>query len=98
MRLVPIDGEHGKLKPDALECAARAAVGHGVHSYKPTALSLTQATEGGTVYSIDEVRALCDSARTLGLKTHMDGARFIFGHSTSDEDVEALLAALRGSK
>jgi threonine aldolase len=76
MRLVPIDGEHGKLTPDALECAARAAVGHGVHSYKPTALSLTQATEGGTVYSVDEVRALGDSARELGLKTHMDGSRF----------------------
>ena len=76
MRLVPVDGEHAKLRPDALEKAIRAVEGHGVHSYKPTALSLTQATEGGTVYSVDEVRALCHSARTMGLVTHMDGARF----------------------
>jgi threonine aldolase len=76
LRLVPINGEHGKIKPDALERAVRANEGHGVHSYKPSALSLTQATEGGTVYSIDEVRALCDSAHAIGMKTHMDGARF----------------------
>jgi threonine aldolase len=76
MRLVPVDGEQAKLNPAALEKAIHANEGHGVHSYKPTALSLTQATEGGTVYSIDEVSALCESAHGMGLKTHMDGARF----------------------
>jgi len=76
MRLVPVDGEQAKLNPAALEKAIHANEGHGVHSYKPTSLSLTQATEGGTVYSIDEVTALCESARGMGLKTHMDGARF----------------------
>ena len=76
LRLVPVDGEHGKLHPAALEKAVHAAQGHGVHSYKASALSLTQATEAGTVYSIDEVRALCDSAHAMGMKTHMDGARF----------------------
>jgi len=75
-RLVPVDGEHAKLTPAALKRAVRAVEGHGIHSYKPTALSLTQATEGGTVYSIEEVRALCDSAHTMDLVTHMDGARF----------------------
>ncbi len=76
MRLVPIVGENGKLTPDGLENAVRTNEGHGVHSYKPSALSLTQATEAGTIYSIDEVRALCDSAHAMGMKTHMDGARF----------------------
>jgi len=76
MRLVPVDGEQAKLNPAVLEKAIHANEGHGVHSYKPTSLSLTQATEGGTVYSIDEVTALCESARGMGLKTHMDGARF----------------------
>jgi len=76
MRLVPVDGEQAKLNPSALKDAIKANEGHGVHSYKPTALSLTQATEGGTVYSPGEVRALCDSAHGMGLKTHMDGARF----------------------
>jgi len=76
LRLVPVAGRNGKLHPSALEQAVRANEGHGVHSYKPAVLSLTQATEAGTVYSIDEVKALCDSAHALGMKTHMDGARF----------------------
>jgi threonine aldolase len=76
LRLVPVDGEHGKLNPEAVEKAVWTNQGHGVHSYKASAMSLTQATEGGTVYSINEVKALCDSAHALGMKTHMDGARF----------------------
>ena len=76
MRLIPVAGNNGKLAPDALENAIRTNEGHGVHSYKPSALSLTQATEAGTIYSIDEVGALCDSAHAMGMKTHMDGARF----------------------
>ena len=76
LRLVPLTGENGKITPIALEHAVRANEGHGVHSYKPSAMSLTQATEAGTIYSIDEVQSLCDSAHALGMKTHMDGARF----------------------
>jgi threonine aldolase len=76
LRLVPLAGENGKITPSALEHSVRANEGHGVHSYKPSAMSLTQATEAGTIYSIDEVRALCDSAHAMGMKTHMDGARF----------------------
>ena len=76
LRLVPVDGEHGKLKPEAVEKAVWTNQGHGVHSYKASALSLTQATEAGTVYTADEVKALCDCAHALGMKTHMDGARF----------------------
>jgi threonine aldolase len=76
LRLVPVAGENGKLEPAALKKAVRESVGHGVHSYKASALSLTQATEAGTVYSADEVKALCDAAHDMGMKTHMDGARF----------------------
>jgi threonine aldolase len=67
LRLVPVHGENGKLNPEAVEKAIRASEGHGVHSYKAAALSLTQATEGGTVYTIDEVKALCDCAHAMGL-------------------------------
>jgi threonine aldolase len=76
LRLVPVAGKNGKLEPAALEKAVQAVEGHGVHSYQPSLLSLTQATEAGTLYTIDEVRALCDSAHALGMHTHMDGARF----------------------
>jgi len=76
LRLIPVEGENGKLQPAAVESAVDKNIGHGVHSYKASAMSLTQATEAGTVYSVDEVGALCDSAHALGLVTHMDGARF----------------------
>jgi len=76
LRLVPIDGPGGKLNLDALDQSIRATEGHGVHSYLPSALSLTQSTESGTVYTPDEVRGLCDYAHGRNMKTHMDGARF----------------------
>jgi threonine aldolase len=47
-----------------------------VHSVKPRALSLTQATEMGTVYTPSELTALTETARRHGLAVHMDGARF----------------------
>jgi threonine aldolase len=71
--LLTADTPHAKLTPAAV--AALAASGRGVHSVKPRALSLTQATEMGTVYTRDEVAALAETARRAGLKVHMDGAR-----------------------
>jgi threonine aldolase len=48
---------------------------HGVHHPMPVALSLTQPTELGTVYSLDEIRTLTAIAHEHGLGVHMDGAR-----------------------
>jgi len=76
LRLVPVVGEAGKLNLETFEQSIRATEGHGVHSYLPAALSLTQSTESGTIYSADEIRSLCDFAHDLNMKTHMDGARF----------------------
>jgi threonine aldolase len=73
-RIVCADTPGGKLTPQAVE--AVAAAGRGVHAVKPRALSLTQATELGTVYTAQEVQDLCRIARRHGLKVHMDGARF----------------------
>lgn len=70
-----LDGDHAKLSEDRL-AAHLAAHAPGVHSAPPRALSLTQATERGTVYTPDELRALTDLAHDAGLKVHMDGARF----------------------
>jgi threonine aldolase len=64
---------HAKLTPTAVEALADS--GRGVHSVKPRALSLTQATEMGTLYTGQELIALTETARRLGLKVHMDGAR-----------------------
>lgn len=63
-----------KLTPDAVERLATG--GRGFHSVKPQVLSLTQATEMGTVYALEEVRGLAEAARKHGLNVHMDGARF----------------------
>jgi threonine aldolase len=71
--LLAADTPHAKMTPHAVETLA--AGGRGVHNVKPRALSLTQATEMGTVYSPEELLALTETARRLGLKVHMDGAR-----------------------
>jgi threonine aldolase len=75
-KLVGIAGEGGKIAPDALrETLARFPRGL-VKSVQPGALSLSQATEAGEIYSADEVAALSEIARGAGLAIHMDGARF----------------------
>jgi threonine aldolase len=47
-----------------------------IHYPKPRALSLTQVTELGTAYGVEELGVLCETARRYGLRVHMDGARF----------------------
>ena len=74
-KLVPLADEGGKITARHLE-AAVSAPDHGVHHVRPAAVSITQASEAGTLYTIDEVRRLADVAHAHGLKVHMDGARF----------------------
>jgi threonine aldolase len=66
----------GKITPRQVANAIAYAEEMGVHHVKPAALSLSQATEWGTVYAPDEVAALAAVARQHGLPVHMDGARF----------------------
>lgn len=74
-KLILCEGEHAKLTPETVR-AALAPMRGDVHQVQPRALSLTQATEYGCVYTPDEVRALTALARERGLRVHMDGARF----------------------
>jgi threonine aldolase len=71
--LLTADEPQAKLTPATVKRLATAMP--GVHHVKPAALTLTQATELGTVYTRDELSALTDVARSCGLKIHMDGAR-----------------------
>lgn len=73
-KLLTAVGENGKLTPGAIEAVATRR--NDIHYPKPQAVSLTQATEVGTVYSVDEVKAISAVAKKLDLKIHMDGARF----------------------
>jgi threonine aldolase len=75
-KLALVDGPDGKIAAAALESALAASGQGDVHCVQPAALSLSQLTEAGTVYTVDEVAALAALARDCGLTVHMDGARF----------------------
>ncbi|APZ42205.1 threonine aldolase family protein [Acidihalobacter ferrooxydans] len=69
------DGEDaGKLTPEAVE--ALILKRKDIHYPKPKVVTLTQTTELGTVYTVEQVRAITDAAKAHGLRVHMDGARF----------------------
>lgn len=71
--LVP--GPDGRMDPDALDAAIKRK-GGSVHQVQRGAVTLTQATEAGAVYSLAHISALTAVARAHGLPVHMDGARF----------------------
>ncbi|MFT3829635.1 MAG: low specificity L-threonine aldolase [Opitutaceae bacterium] len=73
-KLLTAAGELGRLETRHVESVIGKRT--DIHFPKPRALSLTQATEVGTVYKPGEIRALCDLAHRHGLSVHMDGARF----------------------
>jgi threonine aldolase len=73
-KILPASAPDGKLTPQAI---AETAAGHReLHFPRPRAVSLTQATEAGLVYSPAELEAISQTCRSLGLRLHMDGARF----------------------
>jgi threonine aldolase len=75
-KLTPVHGREDRMTPDALRAAIEGEETRGVHGVQRGPVSITQATERGTVHSLDEIRALTDVARAFGLPVHMDGARF----------------------
>jgi threonine aldolase len=74
-KLILAEGDAAKLTPATI-AAALAPINSGVHRVQPHAISITQATEYGRVYTPDEVAAIGDLARARDLWLHMDGARF----------------------
>lgn len=75
-KLLLVGGDNAKISSVALKDAIAAASDRGVHSVHPSAISITQASEFGTVYSRAEIAAISDIARANKLHLHMDGARF----------------------
>jgi len=73
-KVLLLNGDNGKIDPASIERMVKRRT--DIHYPKPRVVSLTQATELGTVYSPDEVRKIGEAAHHLGLKVHMDGARF----------------------
>jgi threonine aldolase len=74
-KLIPLEGDEGRIDPYSFE-RALTDLGKGVmHHFQPAALSLTQATESGTLYDPSQIGRLSAIAHREGLKVHMDGAR-----------------------
>jgi threonine aldolase len=73
-KVLLVSGGEGRIDPAGIErMVTRRA---DIHYPKPQAVSVTQATELGTVYSVDQLRAIWAKTKALSLKLHMDGARF----------------------
>jgi threonine aldolase len=71
--MIPVAHEEGRLRPDAI--APYLQWLSSEHHPQPRVVSITQSTEYGAVYSVDEVGELCDAAHAAGLLVHLDGAR-----------------------
>ena len=74
-KLLLAEGEGAKLSPQAVTDLL-ATVRNDVHQVQPAALSITNATEYGLVYTGEETAALGELCRERGLGFHLDGARF----------------------
>ncbi len=73
LKLWTIPTPDGKLTPERIDTQAW---GFGdVHRAQPGVVTITQSTELGTLYTVDEVRAIADHAHALGMRVHLDGAR-----------------------
>lgn len=75
-RLAPVDGEHGKINPQQLQAEIKRFPPNFVHAGQPMAVSITQATEIGTLYQCQQIAEIASIAHSHGLPLHMDGARF----------------------
>ena len=75
-RLVAVPGESGKIDPAKLVAKIASFPEDAVHHGRASAVTITQATEIGTVYSLPEIGEISAIAKKRGLPLHMDGARF----------------------
>jgi len=76
LKICGLSGDGGKIAPATLQTALAGYGGHSPHQTIASALSLTQASEAGTIYRIAEIAALAEIAHARALAVHMDGARF----------------------
>jgi threonine aldolase len=88
MKLLTVGAPHGKLTPALID--ERAKFFGDEHRAQPAAVSITQATEVGTVYTADELRAIADHAHGLGLSLHVDGTRIANAAAALDVPLRAL--------
>lgn len=73
-KVLLLPGENGRINPAEIERMVKRRT--DIHYPKPRVVSVTNATEVGTVYGVGELKTIGDTARKLNLNFHMDGARF----------------------
>jgi threonine aldolase len=76
LKLAGLAGDGAKIAPATLRSALAGYGGLAPHQMVAAAVSITQASEAGTIYRADEIAALSEIAHLRGLSVHMDGARF----------------------
>lgn len=87
-KLLTVATEQGKLTPDDLRRWEQSRGDE--HQVQPRLVSITQATELGTVYTLDETRAIAAAAHELGMLVHVDGARLANAAAALDAPLAAL--------
>ena len=75
-KLLTVPGDQGRMDPAALDAAIRGQGVRVVHSVQPGAVTITDVTEAGTIYTAGQIAALAGVAHAHGLPVHLDGARF----------------------
>ncbi|THA23512.1 low specificity L-threonine aldolase [Streptomyces sp. RKND-216] len=91
LKLLTVPTEDGKLTPELID---REAFGwDDEHRAMPQVVSLAQNTELGTLYTPDEIRAVCDHAHERGMKVHLDGARIANAAAALDVPMRAFTYA-----
>ncbi|MFD4985094.1 threonine aldolase family protein [Streptomyces sp. NPDC058374] len=92
LKLLTVPTPHGKLTPELID---REAYGwDDEHRAMPQVVSITQNTELGTVYTPEEIRAICDHAHERGMKVHLDGARIANAAASLDVPMRAFTNAV----
>ncbi|WP_374224505.1 low specificity L-threonine aldolase [Streptomyces sp. ISL-94] len=92
IKLLAVPTPDGKLTPELID---REAWGfEDEHRAMPQVVSITQNTELGTVYTPDEIKAICDHAHGLGMKVHLDGARIANAAASLDMPMRSFTNAV----
>lgn len=87
-KVIPIDTPDGKLTPELITPQLH---GFGFeHHSQPKVISITQCTELGTVYTPEEIKAICELAHSKGMYVHMDGARLANAVASLNVDVREI--------
>src|SRR5271168_466003 len=76
LKVTGLPGDSGKIAPETLQAALARYGDHSPHQMIASALSITQASEAGTIYRTGEIATLAEIAHRRALAVHMDGARF----------------------